>query len=121
MFCAQIEFCRFTFFVSSSVLTKFQKSKSAFYRRIGLVAGGNFYLQIFNISSPVCLSVSFNISMITHQWNDVTELCQKSLSALSIQLARPMVAVPNFSLHESMSAVEVRLSVVSPFFFCLCF
>jgi hypothetical protein len=109
MFCAQIELCRFTFFVSSSVFTKFQKSKNAFYRRIGRVAGGNFYLQIFNIP------------MITHQWNDVTELCQQSLSALSIQLARPMVAVPNFSLHESMSAVEVCLSVVSSFFFCLCF
>jgi hypothetical protein len=50
--------------------------------------------------------------LIKHEWNDVTELCQQSLASLSVQLARPMIAVPNFSLHESMSAVEVRKTVI---------
>jgi hypothetical protein len=47
------------------------------------------------------------------EWVDITLLCSNSVSELSKCKEIPMVSIPNFSLHESMAAVEVSLFSLS--------
>ena len=41
----------------------------------------------------------------THAWVDITDLCHKAAAEMTNQA--PMISIPDFSLMETMSAVEV--------------
>ena len=43
-------------------------------------------------------------------WSEITELCRAAAGELSDQ--HPMVNIEGFSLHDAMSAVEVKVRVV---------
>lgn len=47
---------------------------------------------------------------MSSDWVDITEYCKLAAKELASNLECPMVNIPEFSLHESMSAVEVNLS-----------